>query len=236
MSYQFTLGDECKKPTPVGLATVTAVMESGNVEIWVSDIESGSSYDNCTDYADLVFGIAEVTDLNDDGQISSADVTGGMPSATVLYLNCNNVGKTYAALWVRDLAGNTQYTITPIYLTDNNGDCDGLMPQMAQVSGAITNESDEEIDQVMVKVNGSGMNTQASLFDGLFNLSVPMNNNVTIAPEKNDNYANGVSTADLVLLQRHILGVKEISSAYSLIAADANNDEKVNTRDMLSIS
>jgi len=234
-SYEFTVGDECKKPTPVGLATFTAVMENGQVEIWVSDVESGSSYDNCTVSDDLVFGIEVVTDLNGDNLITAADITGDMPDAQVLYLDCNHIGKVIAALWVRDLAGNTQYTLAPIYITDNHGDCANGGPVMAQVTGAITNEADEEIDQVMIKVNGTGINTQASLFDGLFNFNVPVNNDISVAPEKNDNYLNGVSTSDLVLLQRHILGVKEINTAYSLIAADANNDEKINTRDMLCI-
>lgn len=234
--FEFTAGEECKKPTPVCLATFTALMENGNIEIWASDIESGSSYDNCTAYEDLVFGIQIVSDLNNDGTISAADITNDMPSETVVYLNCAHLPKVYVALWARDEAGNTQYCITPIYITANSGECDGYADETAEVSGAITNEYDEEIENVMINVNGSALNAQASMIDGLFSFDVPMNTNVTIAPEKDDNYLNGVSTSDLVLLQRHILGVSPINSPYTLIAADANRDDKVDTRDLLQVS
>jgi len=76
-----------------------------------------------------------------------------------------------------------------------------------------------------------------SIFNGSFTVaSVPMNSDVTISAEKNVGHLNGVSTADLVLLQRHVLGITPLTSAYKLIAADANNDEGIDTRDMLHIS
>jgi len=63
-----------------------------------------------------------------------------------------------------------------------------------------------------------------------------MNANVNVEPKKDIGYLNGVSTADMVLLQKHILGIDDLNSPYKLIAADVNSDEKVNTRDMLHIS
>ena len=38
---------------------------------------------------------------------------------------------------------------------------------------------------------------------------------------------NGVSTLDLVMMQRHILGVAPFHNAYKMVAADVNNDSKV---------
>ncbi|MBK9583675.1 MAG: hypothetical protein IPO48_17815 [Saprospiraceae bacterium] len=46
---------------------------------------------------------------------------------------------------------------------------------------------------------------------------------------------NGVSTLDLVMIQRHILGLQALDSNYKLIAADANNDGKVTASDLTDL-
>jgi len=56
-----------------------------------------------------------------------------------------------------------------------------------------------------------------------------------VAPEKNDDADNGVSTIDLVLIQKHILGISELDSPYKLIAADANSSESVTAVDLIEI-
>jgi hypothetical protein len=47
--------------------------------------------------------------------------------------------------------------------------------------------------------------------------------------EKNDDYLNGVSTLDLVMIQRHILSISKFTDPFNIIAADINNDEKNNS-------
>lgn len=228
------VGGECKKPTPVCYAAFTATMEDGSVDIWASDIESGSSTDNCSDYSELVFTLELLLDKNDDGVIDNLDASATAPDTNVITLTCENVGVAIVALWATDAAGNEQYCTVPVTVFDNADVCANME---ARVSGAIVNENDEEIDQVTVAVSGSGMERVADIFNGFFDfISVPMHSEVTVTPEKDLGYLNGVSTSDLVLLQRHILGISTLNSPYKLIAADANRDDKVDTRDMLHIS
>ena len=47
-----------------------------------------------------------------------------------------------------------------------------------------------------------------------------------ITGKKRDDWMNGVSTLDLVMMQRHILGVAPFHNAYKMVAADVNNDSK----------
>lgn len=47
--------------------------------------------------------------------------------------------------------------------------------------------------------------------------------------------SNGVTTWDLVLISRHILGVQLLGSPYKIIAADANANQSVTTLDMVAI-
>jgi hypothetical protein len=72
--------------------------------------------------------------------------------------------------------------------------------------------------------------------NGFFSFSnVPFYQNYELQGVKNDDYTNGVSTLDLVLTQRHILGIEQLNNAYKVIAADVNKDEKVNTTDLVEL-
>lgn len=56
-----------------------------------------------------------------------------------------------------------------------------------------------------------------------------------IVPIKNDNPLNGVSTFDLVLISKHILGLEPLNSPYKIIAADVNQSKSVTTFDIVEI-
>ena len=48
-------------------------------------------------------------------------------------------------------------------------------------------------------------------------------------------WRNGVTVVDLVLIQRHILGVDVFDNVHNLIAADANRDGQVNVLDLVAL-
>ncbi len=56
-----------------------------------------------------------------------------------------------------------------------------------------------------------------------------------IVPYRNDNPLNGVSTFDLVLISKHILGSEPLSTPYKRMAADVNRSGSVTTFDILEI-
>jgi hypothetical protein len=57
----------------------------------------------------------------------------------------------------------------------------------------------------------------------------------TVTPTKDGNDLNGVSTYDLVLISKHILGIETLGSPYKMIAADANSSESITTFDIVEI-
>ncbi len=71
--------------------------------------------------------------------------------------------------------------------------------------------------------------------DGLFLLDNIPANTYTVSAEKNTNQKNGVSTQDILTLQKHLLKIKRIRSPYQLIAADVNNSGSVTAFDMILI-
>ncbi|MCK6691921.1 MAG: hypothetical protein L6Q97_07445 [Thermoanaerobaculia bacterium] len=56
-----------------------------------------------------------------------------------------------------------------------------------------------------------------------------------VAPYKNNDPLNGVSTFDLVLINKHILGLDTLDSPYKIFAADANNTKSITTFDIVEI-
>ncbi len=62
---------------------------------------------------------------------------------------------------------------------------------------------------------------------------IPANNNFILELEKDIDYLNGVSTLDLVLTQRHILGQSIFDESCKTLAADVNNDGRISAVDLL---
>jgi hypothetical protein len=56
-----------------------------------------------------------------------------------------------------------------------------------------------------------------------------------VGSERFDDYLNGVTTLDLVLIQRHILGLASLPSASKMLAADVNLDGKITATDLVFI-
>jgi len=104
------------------------------------------------------------------------------------------------------------------------------------VSGNVRTEAGQGVMEVSVTATANQpeypravMTNESGYYELL--LSVP----VELTAKKDGDDLNGVSTLDLVMIQRHILGIQEFTSPYKLIAADANNDGKVTASDLTEI-
>ena len=62
--------------------------------------------------------------------------------------------------------------------------------------------------------------------------NLEMHHNYDILPAKSADMIDGVSTLDLILIQRHVLGLQPLPSAYKKIAADVNNDSRISATDL----
>jgi hypothetical protein len=73
--------------------------------------------------------------------------------------------------------------------------------------------------------------------NGIFRFSnaLPFGANLSLAPYKNNDPLNGVSTFDLVLINKHILGQQLLSTPYQIIAADVNGSGSVSTYDIVEL-
>ena len=204
--------EDCKKPTPYcknGL--VIEIMQTGMVEVWALDLDNGS-FDNCPGALQYSF---------------SADVT-----ETSITFTCDDLGLNEVELWITDAAGNQDFCITSVFVQDNMGACS--LPASSAIAGALMTEDDDPVEGAMVEVNG-GMTNMMTEIDGSFSFDLGNGGDYTVTPMSGDDWMNGVTTWDLVLIMRHILGVQVLDSPYKLIAADANHSDAVTTADIVEI-
>jgi len=113
----------------------------------------------------------------------------------------------------------------------------GFGPCTGTLAGIIKTINKQFVEGVKVQVSGlSGNKTVNTRNDGLFKFSGLENGgDYSIYPELNKNPLNGVSTYDLLLMQKHILNIRVIESPYELIAADVNKSGSISMVDMLQL-
>ncbi|MEL6867687.1 MAG: T9SS type A sorting domain-containing protein, partial [Bacteroidota bacterium] len=111
-----------------------------------------------------------------------------------------------------------------------------MSQSQANVAGGIRNEDGVDMNNVMVHLNGYMTEEQMTDQNGWYNFDdLPIDQNYSIRPEKDINPLNGVSTYDLVLISRHILGVELLDSPYKMIAADVNRSGSLTTFDLVEL-
>lgn len=233
--YTFEVKDG-KAPSVVCLNGLSTNLSGAGISetLWVSDFLQYTE-DNCTPTAQLVTGIRKKG--TGTGFPYNSD---GNPQTSVSY-NCTELGTQLVEVWSIDKAGNADYCETYILIQDNDGICPSDS-NSAKVAGILATEAANGLDEGGVEITGNGNaipNFTFSVTTGTngkyrFN-SIPLSSNSTITPLKDDNPLNGVSTYDLVLISKHILGIDTLDSPYKIIAADANNSQSITNFDIVEL-
>ena len=105
-----------------------------------------------------------------------------------------------------------------------------LTPNLS-IGGSIRRElGDTVAAQIFLYKNALFQTLNSSLFN--FN-NLPNFQNYEVKPYRNDKPLQGVTTFDIALISRHILGIEPLSTPHKIIAADANHDGEVDATDML---
>lgn len=119
--------------------------------------------------------------------------------------------------------------------TDTNDDnTDINSTPTANIAGQIQNENGDRVESVSITIGGYEMAPELTGATGTFMFEeIPLEGNYQIIPDKDMNYANGVSTYDIVLLSKHVLGLNYLDSPYKMIAADINNSGSITAYDMV---
>ena len=106
------------------------------------------------------------------------------------------------------------------------------------VSGEIHTPQLQPVEKAEVQLTSPGLifPTYVTVEDGKYQIEIVHEGlDYELSCERNDNHKNGVSTLDLVRIQKHLLGKELFTSPYDLIAADANNSQNVSAIDLIEL-
>jgi hypothetical protein len=92
----------------------------------------------------------------------------------------------------------------------------------------------KEIDYSIINPGGCFMSGIAEDYDSE-TICPCLADTLTFTPYKDDNPLNGVTTYDLVLISRHILGIEPLGSPYKMIAADADSSNSITIFDIVEL-
>lgn len=148
-----------------------------------------------------------------------ARLGGNMPFIPVFDLEQNPVRKELmAATYARGL---WTFPLDSVFVQQNAA--------TVSVAGSVKTETGAGVGNVQI-------NNATTAGNGVFSIAgIPGCQNYTLTPHRNDNPLNGVSTFDLVLISKHILGLEPLNSPHKVIAADANKSNSVTTFDIVTI-
>ncbi len=150
--------------------------------------------------------------------------------------NCATKGEQVGDLWVSDASGNWDYVRVTVTIQDNMNICPDISLTGSMISGTIENELGEKVEEVTVSIGGYNMTPTITGTDGTYEFDqLPNNSNYTVAPVKSMEPLNGVSTFDLVLISKHILGLNKLDSPYKQIAADINRSGTITAYDLVQL-
>ena len=218
---------DCKAPNAICLSgiNINLTQMPGNVpmaEIWANDLNV-STTDNCTATEDLEYAF---------------DLNFTQPSKI---FDCSDAGTSQlVVMYVRDLDGNIGFCKTSIGVQDNHNLCTNIVSEddeEVMIAGRITTETNltmEYVD-VMLENSASPMHYMTDQ-NGLYAFeNLPMYDDFNLVPSFEDEILNGISTADILLIQRHILDIERLDSPYKIIAADVNNSENITGVDIIEL-
>ncbi len=113
----------------------------------------------------------------------------------------------------------------------------GFFGESAQLQGIVTNEFGATVLNVDIELtDGSNQVIASTVANGGFHVNdVSTCEDIIVRLDKKDNYSNGITTLDMVLILKHILNIQAFDSPYQFIAADVNKSNSISAADLVAI-
>ncbi|MEQ1747274.1 MAG: hypothetical protein ABMA02_17720 [Saprospiraceae bacterium] len=232
---------QVKDCTPPSLLCISSIAQNLLVpdcftKFNVSDFILSAS-DNCTPKAMLQFGMRR------------PNTGSGFPADTSLRFEKCEQGSYPVQIWVRDGNGLANSCKSQVVVQDNAAQC-----ICEQAAGIFLQGCAHSADSVLLKnytlkamLQGTplqgppiSMVFEKNMPDSCFGVafdSLPLNGAYTgwARAFRTGNPLEGVSTFDLVLINRHILGQQPLENFYQVLAADVNQSKSISTFDIIEI-
>ena len=224
----FTIRD-CKPPVVACENVNISLMVGGMATLWATDFFLYGD-DNCTPSNILNPTLAVIRADENPGNTYPVD----RPQSIVVTCADFATGQPVPVqVWLMDAAGNAEFCLAYAVPQANMVGCTQGTSN-ATVAGALATETQESISDVAVGFNIAPNLNTTQMADGHYSFTnIPAASNITVTPAKDIDPLNGVTTYDLVLISKHILGLTPLTTPYKMIAADANRSGSITTFDIV---
>ncbi len=226
-----------KKPTAICITSLTAeltpmdldqdgTIDTAMVTIWANEFDR-SSAPACDSDDEISFKIELMDGVDDTTFVEDADS---------LVVGCDQIGTQTIRLWVIDEKGSFDFCDVLLVVQNNMGGC-GDFSNNNTITGAIQTTLNQSIKNVRVQaqLEDGQILDYLTTSSGAYAFATALGQKVTIKPTKDTDHMNGISTLDLVKIQKHILAKEVLPSQYKEIAADVNNDGRISTLDLVTL-
>jgi hypothetical protein len=153
-----------------------------------------------------------------------------------MVFDCNDLPSVDVKMTVWDEKLNYDFCVVRLDLADNQGACGNTLS--SKVSGKLETVAGKQIENAEVTLdNGKPemISSTTSTVAGYNFNNAAMYYNYNVTSSKTGDFLNGVSTLDLVMIQRHVLGISKLANPFDVIASDINNDTKVTASDLVEL-
>jgi hypothetical protein len=247
---------DCKSPAPICIQTLSVDLmpvdadDDGQVDggmntVWATDFIASPILD-CTpnDTADVISGgqndvkYFAFLDKDLENGVESITIDSLTEEHTDVIFTCEEEGTELVYIVAADGAGNFDYCAVMAVVQPGvePSPCGETGGGSGSIAGLITDESINAVAGVNVQLSGQASMSYMTDDNGDYAFNGLVEGwDYSVTPGKDNDHLNGVSTFDLVLISKHILGVKPLGSAYKMIAADVNNSSSITTLDLIQL-
>lgn len=157
------------------------------------------------------------------------------PNKTTITLTCDDRPTELIYVYAWDANGNAGYCETFILLQDPG---ENLCPEIGNgaISGKVQNVGGEAIEGAKLFLKGEKTNLTFSDKNGQYLFEyLKENQDYSVSATLDTNFKEGVTTRDIVMIMRHILGEQPFTSPFQYLAADADLSGSITTLDVIYI-
>lgn len=156
------------------------------------------------------------------------------PGRNTITLTCDDRPTELLYVYAWDASGNSGFCETYILLQD----AANLCPELGEgsIAGMVQSPSGNPIEGAKVLLKAEKVNQTFSNREGRFLFEfLKENQDYTLSAEVDSSYKDGVTTYDIVMIMRHILGEEPFHSPFQYLAADADLSGTISTLDVIHI-
>lgn len=224
---------DCSRPSVVCIPVVNVeIRGDGTARVDAIEFNKGS-WDNCTPQSALRHKIwhKSISVIPPTDKESVAD----LPST--IYLDCDYRLAQQVFHYVLDAEGNYDFCDAIVNVGNASGICIGdPIAERAVVAGNIQTREGALVEAVNIEIMGAGiMPSTATSTNGDFTLDLDKGQAYEVVPTKQTEPLNGVTTFDLIVISKHILGIKDFTTPYQYIAADVNQSGTITAFDLVQL-